>query len=112
MVQIDDEMRSKGVEVLAFPCNQFGSQESKPEDVIQDFVSSNFDPKFRIFEKIKVKGPDVHPVFKYLNTVTKCEPRWNFTKYLVNLETGKVEHYDPKIQVAEIIPDIQKIIGK
>ncbi len=76
--------KAKDFVVLGFPSNQFGGQEPGTEKEIKDFCSLNFGVKFPLFKKIEVKGPNKHPVYKFLSDATKKEPGWNFTKYLVD----------------------------
>ena len=77
------------VEVLGFPCNQFGKQEPGTDEEIKEFACSKFDVTFKLFSKIDVKGENISPVYKYLNSEAKVEPKWNFHKYLVD-KNGKV----------------------
>lgn len=76
------------VQVLAFPCNQFGEQEPGTEEEIYAFCSSNYDVNFPLSEKVKVKGSNAHPVYQWLtnkamNKKISTEVEWNFQKYLV-----------------------------
>ena len=61
-----NELSSKGFEILAFPCNQFFSQESGSEADIKKFVKENFGANFPIFSKIEVNGNNTHPLFVFL----------------------------------------------
>ena len=83
------EYSGKGLEILGFPCNQFGSQEPGSDEEISLFCSTKYDVTFPLFSKIKVNGPAAHPLFKFL---TSSKPgllgsekiKWNFTKFLIN----------------------------
>ncbi|MFM7425711.1 MAG: glutathione peroxidase, partial [Elainella sp.] len=85
---------SRGLEVLGFPCNQFGGQEPGSSDQIQSFCETSFGVSFPLFEKVEVNGSNAHPLYRYL---TKAAPgifgtagvKWNFTKFLVD-RSGKV----------------------
>jgi len=81
MVQLWDQLHSRGFEILAFPCNQFGSQEQGTEDEICQFVKG-YNVKFQMFGKIKVNGSDAHPVFRFLKGqlggVLGSSIKWNF----------------------------------
>ncbi len=57
---------NKKFNVLAFPCNQFGEQEPHEDEVIHNFVKTNYDVEFPIFSKIDVIGENAHPAFKTL----------------------------------------------
>lgn len=66
-----NELRNKGFELLAFPCNQFFNQESGSHEEILEFVTSRFGAKFILFEKVEVNGPNTHPVYKFLRSAGK-----------------------------------------
>jgi glutathione peroxidase len=84
----------KGVEVLGFPCNQFGKQEPGDAEEIKNFCSLTYDVTFPMFAKVDVNGPGAHPLYQYL-TATKRgfmgtrNIKWNFTKFLIDRE-GRV----------------------
>ncbi|OYU94842.1 MAG: glutathione peroxidase [Bacteroidetes bacterium B1(2017)] len=88
----------KGFEVLAFPSNDFGKQEPLNGESIQEFCKLQYQTTFPIFDKIKVKGKDAHPLYKFLsekslNGVTSMSPKWNFQKYLLNKNGEYVDYY-------------------
>src|SRR5437868_2653896 len=56
----------KGLEVLGFPCNQFGAQEPGDSAEIGSFCQKNYGVDFQIFDKVDVNGPNQHPIYKYL----------------------------------------------
>ncbi|CAB0037822.1 unnamed protein product [Trichogramma brassicae] len=85
---------SKGLRILAFPCNQFASQEPGTSEEILAFVKK-YDVTFDMFEKIDVNGDNAHPLYKWM----KSQPdgagvlidaiKWNFTKFIID-KNGKV----------------------
>jgi glutathione peroxidase len=84
----------RGFEILGFPCNQFGAQESGTEAEIGQFCSTTYDVTFPLFSKIDVNGDNAHPLYRYLKGekpgVLGTEAiKWNFTKFLVDRD-GKV----------------------
>lgn len=84
----------KGVEVLGFPCNQFGKQEPGNADEIKNFCSLTYDVTFPMFAKIDVNGPQKHPLYVYLEDEARGflgskSIKWNFTKFLVGRD-GRV----------------------
>lgn len=83
------ELKDKGFAVLGFPCNDFGAQEPGTAEEIQKFCSSKYNVTFPMFEKVAVKGKEVHPVYANLIQQSKETPSWNFCKYLVG-KNGKV----------------------
>lgn len=79
--------KSKGFEILAFPCNDFGKQEPGTNEEIKKFCSANYNVTFPLFNKIKVKGNDKEQLYKILteNSVTgKSGIKWNFEKFLID----------------------------
>ena len=80
--------KDDGFVVLGFPCDQFGHQEPGTDEEIQQFCAREYGVTFPLFSKIKVNGPDAHPLFAYLKRQKKGvfgseAIKWNFTKFLV-----------------------------
>jgi glutathione peroxidase len=108
--EIYRKYKSKGFEILAFPCNDFGKQEPGTNDEIQYFCSTNFDVTFQLFDKISVKGEDKLDLYKLLtdNSVTgKSEISWNFEKFLIDKEGNIIKHY-----LSKITPEGEEITSK
>ncbi|HZI81384.1 MAG TPA: glutathione peroxidase [Vicinamibacterales bacterium] len=105
----------RGFEVLGFPCNQFGAQESGSEDEIATFCSTKYDVTFPLFAKIDVNGPHAHPIFEHLKAEkpgalgTKAI-KWNFTKFLVNARGEVVERYGSSTTPEQIDADVAKAL--
>ena len=81
--------QAKGLEILGFPCNQFGAQEPGSAEQIQSFCSTNYGVTFPMFEKIDVNGDSTHPLYVYLKDqapgmLGTKGIKWNFTKFLVS----------------------------
>lgn len=97
--------------VIAFPANNFGSQEPGTDAEVEEFCKKNYGVSFPIMSKISVKGNDMHPLYKWLtskkeNGVMDSEVKWNFQKYLID-ENGKlVNVYESKVK-----PDDDKIVS-
>lgn len=86
--------KDKGVVVLGFPANNFGSQEPGSNEEIAQFCKRTYDVSFPMFSKVSVKGSDQAPLYQYLtspaaNPKTAGDVKWNFTKFLVGKD-GKV----------------------
>ena len=79
-----DKYKDQGLEILAFPCNQFGSQESGTNEEIKKFCNTNYNVSFLLFDKIEVKGDNASPLFKFLEDQSGREIQWNFSKFLIN----------------------------
>lgn len=85
------------VVILGFPANNFGGQEPGSNEEIATFCQKNFGVEFQMFEKISVKGDDMHPLYRWLsdpdkNGWNKDTPNWNFCKYIVD-ENGNLTHF-------------------
>ena len=81
--------QAKGLEILGFPCNQFGAQEPGSAEEIQNFCSANYGVTFPMFEKIDVNGDSTHPLYTYLKDqapgiLGTTGIKWNFTKFVVS----------------------------
>lgn len=113
--QIYREYHSKGLEILAFPCNQFGAQEPGNADEIKNFCSLSYDVTFPLFAKIDVNGKNADPVYEYLKEklpgiLGSKMIKWNFTKFLVD-KTGKpVTRFAPNDKPMAILEDIKKLL--
>ena len=77
-----ERYKDKGLEILAFPCNQFGSQEPGSNDQIKTFCEDKYSVSFKLFDKVDVIGEHASPLFNYLNEVAGRDIKWNFTKFL------------------------------
>ena len=70
--KVHDEFKYRGFSVLAFPCNQFGSQDPGTNEEIKNFIEKNYSfVNFPIFEKVEVNGKNEHEIFAYLKGVEK-----------------------------------------
>lgn len=113
--------KDQGLEILDFPCDQFGHQAPGSDDEIHEFCTMQYNTSFDQFKKIDVNGPNASPLFKYLKEnspeeyikglahkgamqaiekiSTTCKEKddikWNFTKFLVDREGNVVKRYSP-----------------
>ncbi len=92
--------KDKGLVILGFPCNQFGSQESGSNDEIQEFCRMSFGVSFPVFGKIEVNGSNTEPLYKWLKDkapglLGSKKIKWNFTKFLVSNDGEGVERFAP-----------------
>jgi len=110
--------RNRGFEVLAFPCNQFGSQEPGSETGISAFCEKNFGVTFPLFAKIDVNGSNAHPLYRFLKKekpgllgiVGSGDIRWNFTKFLIDRKGGVVARYGPAKEPSALAPAIERLL--
>jgi len=105
-----EKYKDKGLEILAFPCNQFGSQEKGTNDEIKEFCSTEYNVSFTLFDKIEVIGDNASPLFKKLTQDAGREIQWNFTKYLINKDGDFVRGFGTQKKPEEIEEHIVKIL--
>ena len=106
----------KGLVVLGFPCNQFGSQDAGENTEIAEFCQLNYGVSFPMMEKIDVNGSGAHPLYQWL---TKEAPgllgtqsiKWNFTKFLVDRDGHVVKRYAPTDTPKSMAGDIEKLLA-
>ncbi len=102
--------KGRGLEVLAFPANEFGQQEPGTDAEIKAFCSANYHVSFPLFAKIVVKGPEIHPLYRFL-TGPETDPKfagpipWNFAKFLVNRKGEVIARFQPDDE-----PESEKVI--
>lgn len=97
---IYEKYKAKGFEILAFPCNDFGGQEPGTNEQIQEFCSSTYSVKFKLFDKIKVLGDEKAPLYALLTNnknVEQGDIKWNFEKFLVDKEGNVVSRFRSKV---------------
>jgi glutathione peroxidase len=104
-----ENLQPKGVEVLAFPCDQFGHQEPGTDEEIQQFCAINYHVTFPVFAKIEVNGASAHPLYQYLTSETGSDIGWNFTKFIIDRKGNLVKRYEPSVKPEELVPDLEKI---
>jgi glutathione peroxidase len=111
------QFEPQGLEVLGFPCDQFGHQEPGEDAEIQEFCSLNFNVNFPLFKKIEVNGANAAPVYKYLKegapgVMGSKSVKWNFTKFLVNKQGKVTKRYASTTKPDEMIKDIEKLLAE
>ncbi|RLN89929.1 hypothetical protein BBJ28_00004624 [Nothophytophthora sp. Chile5] len=115
LAQLDEKYRDQGLEILAFPCNQFLQQEPGTHEEIMEFVKQ-YDCKFTFFEKADVNGATARPVFTYLKAKLPGTfgnyIKWNFTKFLVDRNGQPFKRYAPKENPLSFEEDIKELLAK
>jgi glutathione peroxidase len=128
------DTRDRGVQVLGFPCNQFGDQEPGTDADIQQFCSTTYNVTFPVLSKVDVNGPDADPLYTYLRTeapgdfgpdngflfqhVQKTRPeaigtdevKWNFTKFLVGRDGNVIRRYESTATPEDIRSDLDALL--
>lgn len=134
-----DAFQDKGLEILDFPCNQFGAQAKGSDEEIQQFCTLRYNTKFPRFRKIEVNGENELPLYTYLKQQTDeikrfdskhpfmslvvmlmervnknhkadNDIRWNFTKFLVDREGNVVTRFEPTATKDVLTPAIEALI--
>jgi len=107
--------KDQGLEVLGFPCNQFGAQEPGSEQEIATFCETNYEVTFPMFRKVDVNGDSAAPVYKFLKS---AKPgllgteaiKWNFTKFLVDRSGKVLERFAPNDTPESIERNVAKAL--
>lgn len=114
--KLHQKYNDQGLEVLGFPCNQFGGQDPGDNDQIGSFCQKNYGVSFPMFAKVNVKGPEAHVVFRYLTNNSKgvlgSGIKWNFTKFLIGKDGKVLNRYAPTTKPESIEEDIEKALAK
>jgi glutathione peroxidase len=136
--KLQEKYEDKGFQLVAFPSNQFDSQEPLKDGEIAEFCAINYGVNFPIFKKINVRDEDVHPLFTYLtekkpfmgfnmelpvsklvvSIINEKFPhylignsiKWNFTKFLIDREGNVVERFESTVEPFEIESVIEKLL--
>lgn len=132
------DYKDQGLEILDFPCNQFGQQAPGTEEEIHEFCTLNFGTEFPQFKKIEVNGENESPLFTYFKTqktfegfdlndklgklldemLSKADPdyakksdiKWNFTKFLVDKEGNVVKRFEPTHDMKLVEEEVKKLL--
>lgn len=110
-----DRFQERGLEILGFPCNQFGGQEPGTDAEIGQFCSLNYGVTFPIFSKVQVNGAEAIPLYQYLK---KEAPgllgteaiKWNFTKFLVDRNGKVIDRFAPTSTPESMESAIEKLL--
>ena len=135
---IYEKFHGQGLEILDFPCNQFGQQAPGTNAEIHNFCTANFNIQFEQFDKIDVNGPEASPLFTFLKSqqgfsgfdttdrrgkamhemmlkrdkdyAQKSDIKWNFTKFLVDRKGRVVKRFEPTDKMEDVEQWIQKYL--
>jgi len=109
-----DKYKDQGLEILDFPCNQFGHQAPGTEEETQEFCTLKYGTTFPLFAKIDVNGKNADPLFTYLKNqqggFLGDDIKWNFTKFLVSRDGKVIDRYAPVTKPESIEDDILKLL--
>ena len=131
-----EKYHDKGLEILDFPCDQFGHQAPGTDDEIHEFCTMKYDTKFDQMSKIEVNGDNELPLYTYLKKEmpneeiqglknkmamkavqkisTTCKKEgdivWNFTKFLVDRKGNVIKRFDPTFNPKDMEEEIVKLL--
>ena len=131
-----EELQKDGLEILDFPCNQFGAQAPGSDEEINDFCTGRYGITFPQYSKIEVNGENATPLYKWLTANTKFAGfkgpfeeilvpivegmdkdyknngniKWNFTKFIINRNGEIVERFEPTADISDIKAKIKEIL--
>ena len=100
--------QKQGLEILGFPCNQFGGQETGTHEEIKTFCASKYSVTFPLFAKLNVNPPQQHPLYAELTGEKAAFPgkiEWNFGKFLVGKDGKVLKRFHPKVK-----PDDKEVV--
>ena len=138
MQKLYEKYQQQGLEILSFPCDQFGNQNPEDGETTKTQCKLQFGVAYPVFDKIEVNGEKTHPLFNYLKHEVDCPTpekqtmqqkmlynriqeiypdyligrniRWNFTKFLVDA-TGKVlKRFEPDTSMLDIEKAIEELL--
>lgn len=106
----------RGLVVMGFPCNQFGSQDPGSNDEIVSFCQVNYGVSFPMMAKTNVNGPEAHPLYRWLTAeapglLGSKAIKWNFTKFLVGKDGQVIRRYAPQEAPAKLAKDIEAALA-
>jgi len=110
---LHEKYSEKGLAILGFPCNQFGTQEPGTAAEIQQFCRANYGVTFDMFAKIEVNGDGACPLYKHL-TALETKPKgpgkisWNFEKFIIGRRGDVVARFVPRTKPDD--PEVLKVI--
>lgn len=109
-----EKYQNQGLEILDFPCNQFGNQAPGSDEEITDFCNSRYGITFPQFKKIDVNGQKEEPLYTFLKSkksgIMGSKIKWNFTKFLVDRNGNVVERFAPTTKPEAIESAIEKLL--
>ncbi len=134
---IYEEFKDRGLEILDFPCNQFGEQAKGTDEEIHTFCTGRFGIKFPQFAKIDVNGENAIPLYKWLTESTKFEGfngpaklvlgpiakkmdsdyknngkiKWNFTKFAIDREGSIAARFEPTAAMKDVRSKLEELLG-
>ena len=114
--RLNQKYRDAGLCILGFPCNDFGAQEPGSNEEIVQFCTKNYGVTFELFDKLRAKGSEKHPLYARLTTAVEPtgDVAWNFEKFLVSKQGEIVARFKSSVtpESPELIAAIEKELAK
>jgi len=115
--ELHQEYAGKGLVVLGFPCNQFGSQDPGSNEEIASFCQLNYGVSFPMMAKIDVNGAAAAPLYQWLTAeapglLGSKAIKWNFTKFLVGKDGRVIRRYAPQDAPVKLAGDIEAALAQ
>lgn len=112
---LNKQYEGKDVQILGFPCNQFGGQEPGSSEEIASFCQLNFGVTFPVLQKIEVNGDNADPVYKYLKSQKSgllglTRIKWNFEKFIIDKKGNVIERYSSVTSPAKLSTKIDELL--
>lgn len=135
---IYEKYRDAGLEILDFPCNQFGNQAPGTNEEIATFCDAKFGITFKHYSKIEVNGENAHPLYRFLKNskgfqgfdeanpltpmlvsqlerihpdyASTSDIKWNFTKFLIDRNGNVVERFEPTTSMEIVEEKIKELL--
>ncbi|SDY10852.1 glutathione peroxidase [Acinetobacter kyonggiensis] len=111
-----EKYKDQGLEVLGFPCNQFGGQDPGSNEQIGAYCQKNYGVNFPMFAKVDVKGPEAHILFRYLTNNSKGilgnGIKWNFTKFLIGRDGKVLNRFAPTTKPEDLESEIAEALSQ
>lgn len=131
-----EELKDRGLEILDFPCNQFGEQTPGSNEEVHEFCTGRFGITFPQFAKIDVNGENAIPLYRWLTENTTFEGfngpmslilapivkkmdkdykkngniKWNFTKFVIGRDGEIVARFEPTADVKKVKEKILELL--
>ena len=111
-----EKYKDQGLEVLGFPCHQFGGQDPGSNEQIGAYCQKNYGVTFPMFSKVDVKGPEAHILFRYLTNNSKGilgnGIKWNFTKFLIGKDGKVLNRFAPTTKPEDMESEVEAALAK
>ena len=111
---LHEKYKEKGLNIIGFPCNDFGGQEPGSNDEIEKFCKTKYNVSFTLASKIKLKGEDAHPLYQFLQSETTNPDffgsvKWNFEKFLIDRKGKVVNRFRQRVRPtsSEIVSSVE-----